>query len=128
VVGVSIVEPVALFTRMGRQMVKGAGKLLGARPADIAEALARLTVDTRFLGPGYAHPTPEGLRAIDVAKSAGLEVDATYTAKTFAAALARLAVGDAKTLLYWHTLSTVPLAPLLDGAPELDPSLAELFV
>jgi 1-aminocyclopropane-1-carboxylate deaminase/D-cysteine desulfhydrase-like pyridoxal-dependent ACC family enzyme len=127
VVGVSIVEPPALFARMGRQMVKGAAKLLGVARADVTEALARLTIDTAELGRGYAHPTAAGQTAIVRAAAAGLEVDATYTAKTFAAVLARIALGDLKTLLYWHTLSTVPLAPLMVGAPPLEPRFAELL-
>ncbi len=64
-------------------------------------------------------------------RALGVELDATYTAKAFAAALAstealaRDPAGDGpRRVLYWHTLSAVPLDPLLAGAPRLD-ELAE---
>jgi hypothetical protein len=62
-------------------------------------------------------------------------LDPTYTAKTFAAALDRVnalaeAGGEPKTVLYWHTLSSAPLAPLLAGAPAegaIDPRVRRLL-
>ena len=63
------------------------------------------------------------------AASAGLTLEPTYTAKAFAAALARVALGREKTILYWHTLSSAPLEPLLRDAPEasaIPPALARL--
>jgi hypothetical protein len=47
----------------------------------------------------------------------GIALDPTYTAKAFAAALDRVDAGGVKTVLYWHTLSSAPMAPLLEGAP-----------
>jgi len=107
-------------------------------PSDEMKALARdaASLRTRFgerfeldeqcVGPGYGEPTPAGERALSVAeRELGLELDPTYTAKAFARALAWLAapvMGSREApvnLLYWHTLSSAPLAPLLERAPSL---------
>jgi 1-aminocyclopropane-1-carboxylate deaminase/D-cysteine desulfhydrase-like pyridoxal-dependent ACC family enzyme len=131
VVGVSIVEPPQVFTRVGRRLVRATAKFLGASREEAADANERLEIDSRWLGEGYGKPTEAGERAIARAAEAGIVVDSTYTAKTFAAADARVRAGDVKTLVFWQTYSTAPLAPLLVGAPsprEVDPALLELLV
>ena len=89
-----------------------------------------LEVDDAHLGAGYGHSTPAGESATRDAASVGLELDPTYTAKTFARALEELRVPapSRRTVLYWHTLSAAPLAPLLENAPASVPSeLASLL-
>lgn len=59
-----------------------------------------------YFGAGYGAPTPEGREAMALAQAqAGLRLDATYTAKTFAAVREYIRqkqhAGD--TVLYWHT-------------------------
>jgi hypothetical protein len=108
------------------------------RPFAAARALA---IERRFVGGGYGHPTPLGAGATELARSFGLELEPTYTAKAFAAALSwaraprsenlggRLRLHQRQTYLYWHTLSAVPLAALLVGAPEKLPGeLAHLLL
>jgi D-cysteine desulfhydrase len=100
-----------------------------------------LSVDARFIGGGYGHSTVAGAQASELARSFGLELEPTYTAKAFAAALrwasatrrynlpCKLRLHRRQTYLYWHTLSAVPLAALLVGAPEKLPSeLAHLLL
>jgi D-cysteine desulfhydrase len=100
-----------------------------------------LHVETRFAGDGYGHPTMLGARASELARSFGLELEPTYTAKAFAAVLSwanatpgdnrgcKLQLHRRQTYLYWHTLSAVPLAALLVGAPEKLPcELAHLLL
>lgn len=79
---------------------------------------ARLEIRDESLGAGYGIESEAGAHATCVAAGCGLELDPTYTAKTFAVALACAAERSGPTL-YWHTLSAVPLAPLLLGAPAL---------
>ena len=99
-----------------------------------------MSIDPRFVGGGYGHPSRLGERATELARSFGLELEPTYTAKAFAAALSwasetpahnrrsKLRLHQRRTYLYWHTLSAVPLAPLLAGAPAKLPSeLAQLL-
>jgi len=90
----------------------------------------RLRVEGRYLGRGYGHRTPSGDRATMLAEASGLTLDPTYTAKAFAAALDLVASGRHRHVLYVHTLSSAPMAPLLAGAPgeqDLGPELAQLF-
>lgn len=115
VVGVCVSKPVWAVGWIGRRLAR---KL---------ERDARFELDARYLGPGYGHRTEWGDRATAIAAANGLTMDATYTAKTFAAALELVEARAAKTVLYWHTLSSAPLAPLLEGAPALPPRLERLL-
>ena len=85
---------------------------------------------SRYLGAGYGEPTEAGAKATEIAAGVGLELDATYTAKCFAATLDYVQSARFEHVLYWHTLSSAPLAPLLAGAPEeaaLAPALRKLL-
>lgn len=106
----------------------------------LSELSHRLLIEDRFLGEGYGRATVAGERAFDVASPLGLQLDLTYTAKAFAAAL-RLVdhpglhgtrrpiplpnvprpVGRPLRVLYWHTLSSAPIEPLLEGSAEILP-------
>jgi 1-aminocyclopropane-1-carboxylate deaminase/D-cysteine desulfhydrase-like pyridoxal-dependent ACC family enzyme len=97
--------------------------------ASRAEMQGRLRIDERFLGDGYGCATSAGDDATAIAKGAGLTLDPTYTAKAFASALWHVRARAARNVLYWHTLSSAPMAPLLEGAPALsalDPGLRRL--
>lgn len=84
--------------------------------ARTSAAHVQLSADDRFLGGGYGVVTPEGDAATALALDhAGLTLDPTYTAKAFACALGLVRARVAATVLYWHTLSSAPLAPLLAG-------------
>lgn len=80
---------------------------------------ARLHVEAGERGQGYGVPSPAGQRALERALEVGLALDPTYTAKAFASAL-RLAAEQREPVLYWHTLSSRALQPLLERAPALD--------
>jgi D-cysteine desulfhydrase len=98
-----------------------------ARPFDAWRALC---VDGSFVGRGYGYPSDAGENASELARSFGLALEPTYTAKAFAAALrwasstdshnppSKLRLHQRQTYLYWHTLSAVPLDALLAGAPS----------
>jgi 1-aminocyclopropane-1-carboxylate deaminase/D-cysteine desulfhydrase-like pyridoxal-dependent ACC family enzyme len=99
-----------------------------------------LEIEGRFIGKGYGHPIEAGNSAAKLARSFGLELEPTYTAKAFAAVVERARRSDPvtdphkhrlhrrRTYLYWHTLSAVPLAALLVGAPDALPDeLAQLL-
>ncbi len=108
-----------------------------------------LQLDGSHLGRGYGWPTPAGEQASELAALAGLQLDPTYTAKTFAKSLelvgyagvgdhGRRAAGRRRQkrgqplrVLYWHTLSAAPLEPLLSQGPnpdELPATLRALFL
>ncbi len=124
VLAVTVAEPPELFEHQARALAKTlVSKAL--RP----HVLARLEIERGYLGAGYGHPTEASTHATEEAAKAGILLDPTYTAKAFAATLARVALGAERTILYWQTLSSAPLAPLLRGAPlehELDANVLQL--
>ncbi|HVZ32198.1 MAG TPA: pyridoxal-phosphate dependent enzyme, partial [Polyangiaceae bacterium] len=104
------------------------------------DAWRTLRIERRFVGMGYGHATPAGNEASKLARSVGLELEPTYTAKAFAAVLGNARTPEGvmdrrkhtlhrrQSYLYWHTLSSVPLAALLVGAPlSLPTELAQLL-
>jgi 1-aminocyclopropane-1-carboxylate deaminase/D-cysteine desulfhydrase-like pyridoxal-dependent ACC family enzyme len=125
VVGVAISQPAAVLGVMARRVARKTAALLGLARGPSVRAAARIEIDKRWLGRGYGYPTPAGESATREAARAGIELDPTYTAKAFACALDR---ARSSTVLYWHTLSSAPLDPLLaDAPPELPESVASLF-
>lgn len=114
---------VALVLALARGAVRADG---GA--ATVRLLARRITVERRYLGAGYGYPTTVGTRATEHARALGLSLDPTYTAKTFAAALDLARQSPEQVVLYWHTLSTRPLEPLLADAPSALPlALARLL-
>lgn len=119
------------------------------RPLRTLRAFQCLEIDGGFVGAGYGHAIAHGDAATELARSFGLALEPTYTAKAFAAALARVGASSGckvspqyardmerrklrlhrrQTYLYWHTLSSVPLTALLTGAPTTLPNdLAHLL-
>jgi D-cysteine desulfhydrase family pyridoxal phosphate-dependent enzyme len=77
-------------------LAAGAAELLGVQ-ADIPPP----DVDMRFLGDGYAIPTPEGIEAIRLlARTEGIVCDPIYSGKALAALVAADHEGPA---VFWHT-------------------------
>jgi len=113
VLAVAVAEPVKVFQRkayaLARELVEDSSRLA---------VMQRLEIDRRYLGEGYGRATCASQHATREAGRVGLTLDDTYTAKAFAAALARIALGAEPHILFWHTLSSAPLAPLLIGAPS----------
>jgi D-cysteine desulfhydrase len=62
-------------------------------------------IDASELGPGYGVATSAGTAAQACARELALELDATYTAKCFAALIARAKRGDLPSgpVLFWNT-------------------------
>ncbi|HTA91906.1 MAG TPA: pyridoxal-phosphate dependent enzyme [Polyangiaceae bacterium] len=113
VLGVTVVEPAAVLERAARALAKQCVTRELRR-----SVLERLEITRSYLGRGYGYASPEGERATAQAATVGVTLDATYTSKAFAAALDRVARGRERNILYWHTLSSAPMEPLLVGAPE----------
>jgi len=94
---------------MGRDEME---RLVHSLAVDTAEMLGgtvdrrAISVDEGFVGPGYAIPTPEGEKAIEVfARREGIFLDHVYTGKAASALLFRLDQGTltGKTVLFLHT-------------------------
>lgn len=125
VIGIVVASPVFFVSFWTRRLVRAVYAAAGGR--DPRAVAGRLELVTSELGRGYGEPTPSGERALATAADHGLKLDLTYTAKCFAGALECVQSARFKNVLYWHTLSSAPLAPLLDGAPSLPPSLDRLL-
>lgn len=81
------------------------------------------------LGAGYGRRTTAGDEAAELFAEDGVTLDATYTAKAAAGLLALARERRGSRLLFWHTLSSAPLTPLLADAPaELPAALRGLLV
>ncbi len=121
ILAVSVSTPPRVVSFLTRRLTRKVLRRLG-ESRHIASALARIEFEHRYLGEGYGYPTLEGAEALALAAANGLKLDPTYTAKTFAAALARVRAyadaGEKRTVLYLNTLSSAPLAPLLTSAPN----------
>ena len=115
VIAVSVSTPAVVVAWTTRLLARRCARRAGGR-IGWGDVMRRLIVDARYLGAGYGHATAEGDRAREVARTVGLTLDATYTAKTFAAALDLVASERYRNVLYWHTLSSAPMEPLLARA------------
>jgi D-cysteine desulfhydrase len=138
VMAVCVLTPVWVASMAMRGLARACAARLGYSLS--GDALRRrLVVDARFVGRGYGQPTRVALEAATRAEGhAGLRLDPTYTAKAFACAI-RLAEDPLegpltrtppRTVLYWHTLSSAPMEPLLRSAPavaDLSPDLLRLL-
>ncbi len=105
VVGISADDPAPALQDQVRILISGLPPLLGVAPDSFASA--RIEVDDGWVGGGYGVPTAESREAIDMAaRTEGLFLDPTYTAKAMAALIARVRtrqLGDNQTVLFWHT-------------------------
>ncbi len=118
VVGVCVSTPPWVLRLMALGLARACARRAGVR-ATFATMRRRLTMDARFLGAGYGHATAAGDEATRLAREhAGIALDPTYTAKAFAGALWQVRARRAEHVLYWHTLSSAPMTPLLEGAPR----------
>ena len=132
IVGVRVTDP-ALANRLvlGRLIHKTVASLrkLDRRFPDIAElALSRVRIESRELGAGYGIPTDTARFADGLARVDGIALETTYTAKALAGLVRDAATRPPRApLLYWHTLSSANLGPLLARAPKaLSPAVSAL--
>jgi D-cysteine desulfhydrase len=75
-----------------------------------------VTIDRDHYGTGYGHPTDGARRALALmARSEGIELDLTYTAKTLSALLYRVRSEREKgPVLFWNTFNSVDLSTMAD--------------
>ncbi|HEY6462691.1 MAG TPA: pyridoxal-phosphate dependent enzyme [Polyangiaceae bacterium] len=121
VVGACVSTPPWVLRATSLVLARACARRAGVTGAEgsLAAMRRRLSMDVRFLGQGYGLATDAGDEATAVAReAAGITLDPTYTAKAFACALWHVRARRAPRILYWHTLSSAPMAPLLEGAPD----------
>jgi 1-aminocyclopropane-1-carboxylate deaminase/D-cysteine desulfhydrase-like pyridoxal-dependent ACC family enzyme len=106
VLGVSVDDPAASLAGTVRGLLTEMATRLGASPATIG--LERdVEIDDTHVGGGYGVPTPASTEALQlVARTEGIVLDPTYTAKAMAGLIARIRRGaftKDDTILFWHT-------------------------
>jgi len=80
---------------------------------------ARLEIETSYLGDGLRPRQQRGRARNARSRPASASRSTIPTPpRPSQAALARIAEGREHTILYWQTLSSAPMAPLLRGAPQ----------
>ncbi len=102
-----------------------------AERARIAErALASIQIDETQFGAGYGSATDAGKQAQSIAAAAGLKLELTYTAKTFAGMLSALkdSSSNYQRVLYWHTYNNKSLDAVLANAAPLPEHLRVAFL
>jgi len=112
VVGVRIIEKdVANRPKIARMVNKAARYLRRRAPSVPGVQIEPEEVDLLdgYMGPGYAHPTEEALRAVErAAQTEGLPLETTYTGKAMAALLDYAARHPGARLLFVDTFAEAP--------------------
>lgn len=130
--GVRVVDRIAANSLLTLRLASATAQLLKKNGANDP----RLTIpwDVKIIqdqfGKGYAYPTEAALAAKEEAAAAGLSLETTYTAKTFAALFAHKAAISGRNVVFWNTFSSADLSslPRKDPAAFLGSRLASLRV
>ncbi len=124
IIGVRVIDKVLANPLVAANLANRTARLLADCGIDAPKIRRR---DIEFvhdqIGPGYGEETPQGRAAIDLFdKWAEIELDPTYTAKAFAGLqhFDRQSNPAINNALYWHTLSSADLTPLIDTADISD--------
>ncbi len=120
IIGVRVVDKLLANPLVTANLANRAGKILAEYGVDVPRIRASdiHMIDDQF-GPGYGEETPQGLAAIELAEAfSDVELDPTYTAKAFAGLIHfdSSPQRPIKNALYWHTLSSADLSPLIEDA------------
>jgi 1-aminocyclopropane-1-carboxylate deaminase/D-cysteine desulfhydrase-like pyridoxal-dependent ACC family enzyme len=105
VLGISADDPTPALEGGIRRLLAGLAPLMGVEAGRFDAA--RVEVDDGFVGGGYGVPTDASREALSLlARTEGIFLDPTYTAKAMAGLIARVRAGafrDDETILFWHT-------------------------
>ena len=134
VIGVRTAPGLAANPLQVVRLAKNTLKLL--RRADPTIPLVEFTrrdapMNRAQFGRGYGHPTPTGRAALALLEETdGLQLDLTYTAKTFAGLIEHIGAElDQGPLLFWHTYNSVDLSQTAESVnpQDLPPALRRYF-
>ena len=109
-----------LESKIVARLARRTAKLLRERGAELPRLRlepADMTIEPRWLGPGYGHRTEAAESASRLARErAGLALDPVYTGKAMAALLGLEAEGafGSGPVLYWHTHNAFPIPEPFD--------------
>jgi 1-aminocyclopropane-1-carboxylate deaminase/D-cysteine desulfhydrase-like pyridoxal-dependent ACC family enzyme len=111
VIGVSADEASVELGNTIRDILNGVAPLVDLDAEGVRHS--SIEVDDAFVGGGYGVPTPQSTEALELtARTEGLFLDHTYTAKAMAGLIARVRRDEFtrdESLLFWHTGGQVGL-------------------
>ena len=112
VVAVRVTDPAVASPELYANLYAESADLLNSRVEGLSLnrqlRSEQLNFVEEFYGNAYAEPTVEALNAIDVAATAGITLDGTYTGKAFAALLAHRNTDKRDgPVLFWCTLNAI---------------------
>lgn len=118
VFGVRVTTKLFANKRSIRNLCNKTLRLLRSCDSHVPEIKIRdeeINIIHEFYGGEYGRPTKEGIEALRLMRRLeGIKLDLTYTAKTFAALLAKKTiVKDKEPLLFWNTFNSVDFAHIL---------------
>lgn len=96
--GVSVQQPASRLVPWVTEVMDRGARLLGW---DVKDAMARVAITDDQIAPGYARPSDAGMRALKLAaRTEGLVLDPSYTAKALAGLIAAAAPGMTAAFLH----------------------------
>lgn len=96
------------------RLMRRAGEEIGS--LDLAPD--SIVVESDYLGGGYGEPTDEGAAATVAGEVEGIELEQTYTAKTFAAFIDAARSGAfGENLLFWNTYNSIDVRARIGELP-----------
>jgi 1-aminocyclopropane-1-carboxylate deaminase/D-cysteine desulfhydrase-like pyridoxal-dependent ACC family enzyme len=112
VFGISADEPRTVLAGVVERLIDGLAPVAG-HPAALGASSPAIEIDDAFVGEGYGVSTAESTEAIELAaRTEGLFLDPTYTAKAMAGLIAYARAGrfkDGERVVFWHTGGQVNL-------------------
>jgi D-cysteine desulfhydrase len=115
IVGVRIIEENIVNRPKIARLVNRAARYLKVRDPSVPAITVRpddVELLHSYVGPGYAHVTDEGQRAVQVlARTEGIQLETTYTAKAMAALLDHASHHPGSALLFVNTYAENPALP-----------------
>jgi D-cysteine desulfhydrase len=123
VIGIRVVDLLIGNEALAARLVNGTNALLRAACGDVPEVTADaadMQLRHTYLGDDYGVPTARGTRAIELLGESGIQLEPTYTAKTFGALLDEVTRPNTRPsgpVVYWHTLSSADLSGLVAASP-----------
>ena len=131
--GIQVAPRLLANPKTALRLARKAWKLMRRYDRSVPEVeltQADLPIDPAYYGPGYGHPTDGARRALALmAKTEGIRLDLTYTAKTLSGMLHRVrSQGEKGPVLFWNTFNSVDLSQMADRVePRLLPEAFHRF-
>ena len=125
VVGIQVAPRIFANPRIALRLARKALKLMRRHDRSVPELAltqADMPMEAAYYGEGYGHPTEGGRRALALmARTEGIDLDLTYTAKTLSGLLHKVRSEGVKgPTLFLNTFNSVDLSPM---ANRVEPGL-----